>query len=85
MCEIFPNQYNNPDDLVSALLYGYNSALEEHVELGNISERIAQDLKVSFVYERGLKRITLKTTHPQYIERFIMSPHLCYVLGFDGE
>jgi hypothetical protein len=27
----------------------------------------------------------LKTTHPEYIERFIMTPHLSYVLGFEAE
>ncbi len=84
MCEIFPNQYSDADQLVAALNYNYISALEEHQLYDTLSEETAAKLKLSFIYQKELRRVVIKVAHPELIDELFMSPHLLYVLGFEA-
>ena len=83
LCEIYPNQYSDAEQLVGALNFNYNFALDEHVLYGTISAEVAAKLKVSFSYQRELRRILIKVSNPEIIDQITMSPHLLYVLGFE--
>ena len=54
LCEIYPNQYNKADQLVGALNYNYEAALEEHVQHETIPAASVKELKVNFFYQRDL-------------------------------
>ena len=82
-CEIFPNKYSNPEQLVQTLNFSIDTALAEHEWQMGVPPQDITNYKVSFTYQKELRRVVVKVAEPRMIEEFHMSPLLSYMLGFE--
>ena len=82
-CEIFPNKYSTPEQLVQALNFNIDTTLAEHEWQGGVQPQDITDYKVSFTYQKDLKRVVVKVAEPRIVQEFYMSPLLSYMLGFE--
>lgn len=82
-CELFPNKYSTPEQLIQALNFTIDSTLAEHNWQGAVTPQDITNYKVSFTFQKELRRVVVKVAEPRMIEEFHMSPLLSYMLGFE--
>ena len=79
----FQKKNSTPEQLIQALNFNIDTALAEHEWQGGVPTQDITNYKVSFTYQKELRRVVVKVAEPRIIQEFYMSPLLSYMLGYE--